>query len=191
METPAAPLDGLTREELHLRRIDMRGWRRSDGLFEVEGHLVDTKPHDFVPMRGGTLVEAGKPVHDLGVRLTFDHELRIHAVQTFTHAAPYGICPEGGRALQALVGLRMTSGWGQAVRSQLARADSCTHLKELLIPLATVAHQALGYRLRDQPERLDANGKPLKIDSCYAYGAQRDLVRRIWPAFHRPPDSVD
>lgn len=169
----------------------MRGWRRSDGLFEVEGHLVDTKPHDFVPMRGGTLVEAGNPVHDLGVRLTFDQELRIHAVQTFTHAAPYDICPEGGRALQALVGLRMTSGWGQAVRNKLARADSCTHLKELLIPLATVAHQALGYRLRDQPERLDADGKPLKIDSCYAYGAQRDLVRRIWPEFHRPNGKPD
>jgi hypothetical protein len=27
----------VTREELHFRRINMRGYRRSDGLFEVEG----------------------------------------------------------------------------------------------------------------------------------------------------------
>lgn len=181
------PSSDIVREELHFRRIDMRGWRRSDGLFEVEGHLVDTKPRDFVPLSGGMRVAAGQPLHDLGVRITFDEHLVVHAVDTFTHAAPYAICPEGGRALQALVGLKMSSGWGQAVRSQLARADSCTHLRELLIPLATVAHQALSFRMRDLPERLDANGRPVKIDSCYAYGAERELVQRIWPMFHRSP----
>lgn len=182
-----SPLDAITREELHFRRIDMRGWRRSDGLYEVEGHLVDTKPGDHVPLRGGQLVEAGQPVHDLGVRIAFDIELVVKSVHTFTHAAPYDICPEGGRTLQSLVGLKMTSGWGQAVRSILNRADSCTHLRELLIPMATVAHQAMGFRLREQPERLDANGKPVRIDSCYAYGSTRSLVQRLWPEFHQSP----
>lgn len=182
---PTTHSSGVTREELHLRRIDMRGWRRSDGLYEVEGHLVDTKPGDYVPLRGGKRVEAGHPVHDLGVRIVFDIDLVVKAVQTFTHAAPYDICPEGGRALQTLVGLKMTSGWGQAVRSHLDRAESCTHLRELLIPMATVAHQAMGFRLREQAERLDAHGKPVRIDSCYAYGATRSLVQRLWPEFHR------
>ena len=36
-----------TREELHFRRIDMRGYRRSDGLLEVEGRVTDRKPTDF------------------------------------------------------------------------------------------------------------------------------------------------
>ena len=183
--------DGITREELHLRRIEMRGWRRSDGLFEVEGQLIDTKPQDFVPLRGGTLVKAGLPLHDLGVRITFDADMTVQAVTTFTRSAPYNMCPEGGRALQSLVGLRMAGGWGQAVRSQLARADSCTHLRELLVPMATVAHQALSFRLRDQPERLDAQGKPVRIDSCYAYSAERDLVQKLWPDFHRSPDKSD
>jgi hypothetical protein len=62
---------------------------------------------------------------------------------------------------------------------------------ELLIPLGTVAFQSLSYLHRTRPERLDANGRPVKIDSCYAYGAERELVRLRWPQFHRPagPDS--
>jgi hypothetical protein len=40
-----------------------------------------------------------------------------------------------------------------------------------------------------QPDRLDENGKPVKIDSCYAYAASGALVLRRWPAFHRPAGS--
>lgn len=191
MHSPTPSPEPVTREELHCRRIEMRGWRRSDGLFEVEGHLIDTKPHDFVPLRGGTLVEAGNHIHDLGVRITFDGEFTVKAVETFTNAAPYDICPEGGRALQALVGVRMSSGWSQAVRNHLEKADSCTHLRELLLPMATVAHQSMSFRLRGQPERLDAQGKPVRIDSCYAYGAKRSLVQRLWPEFHRTANDAD
>jgi len=176
-------------EELHFRRIDMRGWRRSDGLFELEGRVTDRKPYDFEPWRGGKHVPAGEPIHDMGVRLVFDQELCIHGVETFTEAAPYGECPEGGRALQSLIGLRMTSGWSKEVRSRLGGARSCTHLMELLIPMATTAFQSLSQVNRGRAERVDATGRPLKIDSCYAYGAERELVRVHWPQFYRPKPS--
>jgi len=181
----------ITREELHFRRIDMRGYKRSDGLFEVEGRVTDRKSYEFVPWRGGKEVPAGEPLHDMGVRLVFDQSLKVHAVETFTEAHPYPVCPEGGRALQALVGLRMASGWNKEVRSRLANAASCTHLKELLGPMATVAYQALSQENRDKPERLDANGRPLKIDSCYAYAADGELVRVHWPQFHQRERQQD
>lgn len=172
-------------EELHFRRIDMRGWRRSDGLFELEGRVTDRKPYCFEPWRDGKQVPAGEPIHDMGVRLVFDQELYIHGVETFTEAAPYGECPDGGQALQSLIGLRMTSGWSREVRSRLGGARSCTHLMELLTPMATVAFQSLSQVNRGQLERVDATGKPLKIDSCYAYGQERELVRVHWPQFYR------
>lgn len=174
-------------EELHFRRIDMRSWRRSDGLFELEGRVTDRKPHDFVPWRGGKQVAAGEPIHDMDVRLVFDLELCIHGVETFTEAAPYGQCPEGGRALQSLVGLRMTSGWSKEVRSRLGGSRSCTHLMELLIPMATTAFQSLSQASRGRAERVDSTGRPLKINSCYAYGEERELVREHWPQFYQPP----
>jgi hypothetical protein len=176
----------VEREALHFRRIEMQGWRRSDGLFEVEGRVTDRKPYDFVPWRGGKAVPAGEPVHDMGVRIIFDEDLRVCDIGTFTEAAPYAQCPEGGRALQSLKGMRMTSGWGKEVRSRLKGAASCTHLMELLLPLATVAYQSLSAVNRSRSERLDSTGRPVKIDSCYAYGAERELVRYQWPEFHRP-----
>lgn len=177
--------ESVTREELHFRRIDMRGWRRSDGLFEVEGRVTDHKPRDYVPWRGGKQVAVGDPIHDMGVRLVFDAELRVQGVHTFTESAPYTQCPEGGAAMQALIGLRMTSGWSKEVRSRLGGARSCTHLMELLIPMATVAHQSLSEQIRSGPERVDATGRPFKINSCYAYGDERELVKVYWPEFHR------
>lgn len=176
---------GVAREELHFRRIDMRGWRRGDGLYEIEGHIVDRKPHEFVHPHGRT-VPAHEPVHDMGVRIVFDVDMRVHEVHTFTNSAPYAPCPEGGRALQSLVGLRMAGGWNKEVRSRLAGARSCTHLMEILGPMATTAFQSLGYLRVAAPDRLDADGRPLQIDSCYAYGAGRELVLKRWPQFHRP-----
>lgn len=190
---PPSPSDAdVTKEELHFRRIDMRGFRRSDGLYEVEGRVTDRKPHEFVAVVGGRRVAAREAIHDMGVRLVFDDQMLVHGVQTFTDAAPYAECPAGGRALESLKGLRMTSGWSKAVRSRVGGARSCTHLMELLIPLATVAFQSLSFLRMSRPEPLDATGRPTKIDSCYAYGAQREVVLRRWPEFHRPtpPEGI-
>lgn len=175
------------REELHHRRIDMRGYRRSDGLFEIEGRVTDHKPHDFLPYSGGRFVPVGQPVHDMGVRIVYDADLRVHAIDTFTDASPYAHCPEGGRALQAMKGLRMAGGWSKEVRSRLKGARSCTHLMELLIPMATAAFQSLSTLGLTRVDRLDATGRPMKIDSCYAYGAEEEIVRRKWPEYYRPP----
>ena len=133
----------VAREEVHFRRIDMRAYRRSDGLFEIEGRVQDAKPYDFAPVSGGAPVPAGEPFHDMGVRLVYDDQLMIHEVHTFTSAAPYAECPAGGLALQSLKGVRMTSGWSREVKNRVGFAHSCTHLRELLGPMATTAFQSL------------------------------------------------
>lgn len=183
--TPSTP--SVTRDELHFRRIDMRGYRRSDGLYEVEGRVTDTKPNDFAPGAGaGEVVPAHAPIHDMGVRLVFDLDMVIHGVETFMDATPFPVCLGGGLALQSLKGVRIGNGWSREVRSRLGGAASCTHLMEILIPLATTAFQTMITERRDRPEPLDANGRPRKIDSCYAYGAHTEVVQRRWPQFHRP-----
>lgn len=183
---PPSADSAVSREELHFRRIDMRGFRRSDGLYEVEGRVTDRKPEDYTHPSDGKTVPANTPIHDMGVRLVFDEDMQVHDVTTFTNSAPYAACPEGGRALQSLKGLRMSTGWSREVRSRLGRERSCTHLMELLSPLATVAFQSLGALRASQPEQVDAAGRPLKIDSCYAYAAHGELVLHRWPNFHRP-----
>jgi hypothetical protein len=173
------------REELHFRRIDMRGYRRSDGLFEVEGRVTDRRAHEFQPGGFGEMVPAHQAVHDMGVRLVFDEHLVVRDVRTFMDATPYLECIGGGDALRSLIGLRMSGGWSREVRSRIGGAHSCAHLMELLTPMATVAFQALSAAGISRADTLDSHGKPRKIDTCYAYSAERNLVERRWPEFHR------
>ena len=56
---------------------------------------------------------------------------------------------------------------------------------ELLLPMATAAFQTLAPVRLSRPPKLDAQGRPLKIDSCYAYAATREVVQRLWPKFHK------
>ena len=62
----------VEREPLHLRSIELRGYKRADGLYDIEGHLVDTKPFDFKLRRDAA---RGRPVHELAA-----HHRRPRAV---------------------------------------------------------------------------------------------------------------
>lgn len=189
--TEVPPSPPFEREELHTRTIALKAYRRSDGLFEVEARLRDTKPNDFTPFSGDRIVPAGCPVHDLGVRIVHDADFLVHDVETFAAATPYSVCPGGGLALERLKGVRMVAGWRREIQARLGRSESCTHLVELLGPLATVAFQASSTDRRGRPEPVDATGRPRKIDSCFAYAATGDLVKRMYPAFHVAPIDGD
>ena len=58
------PDEQVIREEIHHCRIEMRGFRRSDGLYEVEGRVTDRKPRfplagfHVTAMRYGTQAKA-------------------------------------------------------------------------------------------------------------------------------------
>lgn len=181
----------VTRRPLHRRRIEMCGFERSDGLYEIEARLLDTKT-DYLPRPfPGQPVPAGEPVHQLGLRLVYDSSMLVHAVETFIDRAPYPACPESGRALQAICGLRMQSGWVSQVNALLKGAASCTHLRELLMPMATTAHQTLGAFRLGQPTVTDASGRPVMIDSCYAYAADGQVVAQFWPAWSQAGKAGD
>ncbi len=179
MSLPAS----VDREALHRRRIELCGYRRVDGLYDVEAHMVDTKTESLT-VGGGRLVAPGEPVHNMSVRLVVDEGLRVIDVVASTDAAPHGICADATGTLQCLIGLRIGGGWSQAIRERLSGSKGCTHLTELLKPLATVAFQMLWKARENQPPAVDAKGKPRKIDSCYAYGSNRELVRERWPVYY-------
>ena len=180
---PADIATSLEREEIHLRRIEVRAFRRADGLYDIEARMVDTKSHPFqgpaVP-----LLPAGARLHDIGVRLVIDDHLRVHEASGLTEAAPFADCRDAAGALATLKGLTIGAGWQRAVRERLGGAQGCTHMLELLAPIATTAFQALAPIRFTRPEPLDASGRPKKIGSCYAYGAEREAVLKRWPAFY-------
>ena len=174
----------VPRRELHLRTIDMRGYEREDGLYDIEGRVCDRKTSPFRPPAANRVVQPGEAVHDLWVRLTVDADLLVHDVATSSDATPYPTCREGGAQLRQMIGVRIAGGWTTEVKRRLGGAASCTHLMELLIPLGTAAFQTLAPIRLARPERVDNAGRPVKIDSCLAYASTGALVARRWPAFH-------
>jgi hypothetical protein len=168
-----------------VRRIEFQAFRRSDGLFEVEARLIDRKPHDFELPSTSKTIPANTPIHDLGVCVVFDRDMVIRAVHPAARAYPYRDCLHGGDALQVLVGVRIGPGWNRVLRTQLPASENCTHLKEMLSGLATVAYQAMASERPDLFDTTAPDGRPGKVDSCHAYGATRELVLQRWPSYHR------
>lgn len=182
----APPASRPTREPLHSRNIKMDGFRRSDGLFEVEARLTDTKPFNFRPVSDDKVINAGDLIHNMAVHIVFDEDLRVHDVIAFTDAAPYADCHDGPQTLKTLIGLRMVGGWSSEIRKRLSGAASCVHLAGLMVPMATAAHQALGgWRLREAGGH-QAMDKPISLNTCLAYASHGQIVRRHWPEHYIP-----
>ena len=174
------------REPQHGRVIECRGYRREDGLWDIEGHLTDRKT-TAIAVPQGRPVPAGEPIHEMWIRLTVDEDLLVHDVCAVTDHSPYPACPAAAAALAGLRGLRIAAGWTAEVRRRFGGRAGCTHLTELLGPVATTAYQTLSTVRMARPEELDAEGRPRRIDSCFAYAADGDLVRQRWPDHHAGP----
>lgn len=177
--------DSVSREELHYRKVDLRFFRRSDDLYEVEGRLVDTKAQPFRRMLAEKETPPGQHLHDITVRLIIDSDLKVHAADAVMGATPFSICPGASNSLKPLVGLSIGAGWNKRIREILGGAASCTHIVELLGPMATTAIQGFA------PQKMATIGDPGNdaqrlawVDSCYAFAANREVVARLMQIPH-------
>lgn len=179
LSSPAA------RKHVHTRTIECRGYHRDDGLWDIEAHLVDTKTYSFENRWRGT-VAPGTPVHEMWLRLTIDEDMVVQEAEAATDNAPFSICGQIAPAYSALKGLRIGPGWTARVRGLLGGTKGCTHLVELLGPMATVAYQTLvGRRRREKAEAgAEPKRRPRIIDSCHAWASDGPVVREELPEFY-------
>jgi len=90
------------RRSVHLRRIHCEGFVRDDGLYELEGTLIDTKPTPLqLPEKP---VAAGEAIHHMVLTLTIDADRLIHDASARTVQSPYASCAEVQDAYRQLVG---------------------------------------------------------------------------------------
>jgi hypothetical protein len=183
--SPAVP-----RNSIHTRRIECHGYLREDGLWDIEGRITDVKSYPFHNEWRGQM-EPGTPIHDMTIRLTVDNEFVVRAVETVMDGTPYPICPEVNPNFQRLVGLQIQSGWRRRVRDLLGGTQGCTHMVELLSPLATVVLQTIRPYKRYLVKQNLATGesdptvrRPQQIDTCYSWSREREVVRRFLPDHH-------
>jgi hypothetical protein len=180
--------DDVERREIHHRQIDLRFFQRSDGLFEVEGRLVDRKTHPFRRVLHEHDTPAGTPLHDIVVRLVVDESLLVHDATAELAASPFEVCRGAANTLAPLKGLRIGAGWNKRVRELLGGAASCTHIMEMLGPMATTAYQGVAPQRLARMTQQGNDAYKSKIDSCYAYASHREVVARLWPNLRKQPD---
>jgi hypothetical protein len=157
----------------HLRDITLRGYEREDGLIDIEAHMTDTKTYSFRNSeRGG--IPAGDPLHDMWLRLTLTPTLTIEAVDAAMDSTPHTMCPAITPNFQRLVGLSIAKGFLKAAAERLGGINGCTHLRELLQQIGTVAYQTT-FSIRGQKNPDDPNPtKPRRIpalllNTCHTY----------------------
>ncbi len=200
--TPPQP-----REPLHKRAIEINGYRRADGLYDIEAQLTDTKTYGFANYDRG-YIEAGEPLHGMWMRLTVDEAMHIVGCEAASDYTPYDSCPVAAPNFSRLVGLQIKAGFLREANRVVGGTVGCTHLRELLQQMATVAFQTISpSRVKREMAKegavagpgsdgVDARitekmgGAPKLLNTCLAYAADGEVVRRRWPEHYTGSDAV-
>jgi len=165
------------RRRMHLRRITCEAFEREDGLLEIEGLLIDTKPTPLQLVTGRS-VDPGSTIHQMRVRLTVNRDRWIVAAGAYSEEHPYGECEEVEAAYQKLVGLRIESGFTRTVKQLFRGEAGCTHISELLPPMATTLFQVL-WADSEFSGRQTAASSP--VGACHGLRLDGQVVRTYFP----------
>ena len=163
----------VKRDLKHNRTIEGKGYKREDGLWDIEVFLIDSKTFSFKNMHRG-YISAGEPLHDMAVRLTLDDDRKIIDIEAIISASPYNICPQAVKNCQKLKGEYLIAGFNRKVIKMLGGEKGCRHITDLLAHAGTIAYQTLW------KEKTGGDAKTISLDedksiekkfanSCYAF----------------------
>ncbi len=182
MPLPPSP---ASRKQVHTRTVSCLGFEREDGLFDIEGRMTDTKSYAIDNRDRGGQIKAGEAIHDMSIRLTIDLDFTIHQVEAVIDYSPFNVCPRIAERFKQLEGEKIAAGWNRKVKTLFAGANGCTHLTELLGPIATTAFQAtVSARQLRGGSNTASSFNPL-VNSCHALAEDSEVVRLMWPEQHR------
>lgn len=183
------PLSPACKRNLtHTRVVTCHGFERHDNLWDIEGRIVDTKPYSFPNKDRGGEIKAGEALHDISIRLTIDSELKVHDAEAVIDSSPYNYCKSVTSVVKQLVGLRIAPGWTNKSKAAMGGNLGCTHLTELLGPIATTAIQSMYKKSANRNTGSDNQGKNNPspyINTCYALSAYGPVVKEFWPDEYR------
>ena len=172
------------RQPLHHRDISVRGYQRDDGMFDIEGHLHDTKAVDFNVASGRRV--AGESIHSMWLRITIDRTLTIVDAEAATDAMPYvGHCDTITPDYKKLVGLALRPGFSSQVKKLLGGTRGCTHLTDLIGIVATTAFQTIAGQGLQTP-----GSRPYQLDRCHALAVTAPAVARYYPEWYRGDQPI-
>lgn len=179
---------GMPRRPIHHRAVHCTGYVRDDGLIDIEGEMRDITPTGTRLLM--STLPPGAAIHHMCITLTVDRQLYVHDVVARIHASPTHFCTEIETAYAALKGLRIGNGFRQRVRERVGGVAGCTHMTELLGPLATTAFQCVYALLRAEqgspvPPGNGPLPRPTVADTCHNYRSGGQALEILWPRSRR------
>ena len=176
---PLPPTDA-PRTRLHRRRVSFDGFKRADGLWDIEGHLTDIWPTP-VPKAGG-LLPPGEPMHAMWLRLTIDATATIVDAEASTDAGPYGhACGAINADYRKLIGVQVARGYRDAIRKLFGRTAGCTPINERAGAMGSAAMQAMWEDMNADPA-----ARPAALDGCHALKSDGPQVAAFFPRWYAP-----
>ena len=102
---------------------------------------------------------------------------------------PYPICGKAAFTVDELRGLKIGPGWTRRAHKLMGGRRGCTHLFELLRPIATACFQTMsdsrsGDDKKHNSKPANVEKRPFFINACHALAADGDIVKEFWPQFH-------
>ncbi|MCB9960030.1 MAG: DUF2889 domain-containing protein [Rhodospirillaceae bacterium] len=176
------------REPIHTRTITCQGYRRTDRLWDVEGHLTDVKSYSFKNNDRGEITP-GTPIHEMWLRITVDDHFTIIDAEASTVHGPFNVCGAINPAYKQLIGLRITSGFTRQVKERLGGVHGCTHLTELVGSVATAAFQTIFPILArlgedEPPPQPKTKRPPPLLNTCHALASDGAIAEEHWPDYY-------
>ena len=173
------------REQLHTRNITCQAFKRNDGLYDIEAEMRDRKHYAF-PNKARGEVPALEPYHHMQVRLTLDSSLTVIDAEAKTLAGPFRICPDAAGNVKGMIGLQIGPGWRRAVQKAIGGSAGCTHITEMMGPLATTALQTIfgeeAKQRRAGMSDVDKQNRPTTSlrNSCLAFADGGEVAKANW-----------
>jgi hypothetical protein len=179
----------VERRLIHTRDVRTRGFLREDGLWDLEGELLDEKTYTYADRERGPL-PAGSPMHHMRARLTLDNELVVHAAEVDMAAIPFSLCAGAADPAKDLVGKSLKRGFARAIEEAMGRTSGCTHVRYLILALANTAYQTISaYREQFMPElgapKAQDGERPFFLNQCKGWDEKGSVVARFFPRFHK------
>ena len=175
------------RTPLHNRNIFLKGFLRDDNLYDIEAELIDTK-HYSIPNKDRGNIVAGDPIHNMKIKITLDKNLTIKNALAITLNGPFDVCKNANKNFSKIIGIQIKPGWKKKLLGLIGNINGCTHVTELLTPIATTAYQTIkGHEAKVNRERennLNAK-KPSLLGTCHAFNPRGKIVKRLWPEWHQ------
>ena len=171
------------REAVHTRSIVCRSFRRDDGLLDIDGRFIDTRPFAYDSDFRGTC-QAGSALHNMQLRLTIARDRSIAALVSAMPSTPYEGCAGVNSNFQRLVGLSIAKGFRKAMREKIGGIEGCTHILALLDAMSAAAVQA--FASAAYAPKKPGQAEPVRIwkldalvDTCFSYQRDGEVMKRL------------